>query len=109
MTQSLAWIYLAATGVLDVAWALSMKKANGFTNGFWSAASLLVLVGFVFVVAKALQVIPVGTAYVVWTGIGAAGTVVAGIVFFAEPATAVRLFFITVIVAGIIGLKVTSG
>ena len=70
---------------------------------------MLVLVGFVYAVAKALQLVPMGTAYAVWTGIGAAGTVIAGIVFFAEPATAVRLFFIAVIVTGIVGLKVSSG
>jgi len=109
MTQTLGWIYLAATGLLDVAWALSVKKADGFTNTFWTAISLLVLAGFVYVVGKALQVIPVGTAYAVWTGIGAAGTVIAGIVFFSEPASIVRLFFIVVIVAGIVGLKITSG
>lgn len=109
MTQTLGWIYLAATGLLDVAWALSVKKADGFTNPYWTAASLLVLAAFVYVVAKALQVIPVGTAYVVWTGIGAAGTVIAGILLFAEPASVVRLFFIAVIVAGIVGLKITSG
>lgn len=109
MIQTVGWYYLAATGLLDVAWALSVKKAEGFTNPYWTAASLLVLVGFVYAVAKALQLVPMGTAYVVWTGIGAAGTVIAGIVFFAEPATAVRLFFIAVIVTGIVGLKVSSG
>lgn len=109
MIQSVGWFYVAATGLLDVAWALSVKKADGFSNPYWTAASLLILAVFVYVVAKALQLVPVGTAYAVWTGIGAAGTVVAGIVFFAEPATAVRLFFIAVIVTGIVGLKVTSG
>ena len=109
MIQSVGWFYVAATGLLDVAWALTVKKAEGFTNPYWTAASLLVLAAFVYVVAKALQLVPVGTAYAVWAGIGAAGTVFAGIVFFAEPATAARLFFIGVIVAGIIGLRVTSG
>ena len=109
MIQTAGWFYLAATGLLDVAWALTVKKAEGFTHPYWTAASMLVLMGFVYAVAKALQLVPMGTAYVVWTGIGAAGTVIAGIVFFAEPATAVRLFFIAVIVTGIVGLKVSSG
>jgi quaternary ammonium compound-resistance protein SugE len=109
MTPTLAWIYLTTSGVIDVAWALSMKKAEGFTNPLWSAISLLLLAMFVYLLTKALQVLPVGTAYAVWTGIGAAGSVIAGIALFSEPASAIRLFFIVVVVAGIVGLKVTSG
>ena len=64
---------------------------------------------FVYLLTKALHVLPVGTAYAVWTGIGAAGSVIAGIVLFAEPASAVRLLFVAIVVVGIVGLKVTSG
>ena len=109
MTPTLAWVALIASGLVDVAWALAMKKADGFANPLWSAISLLLLAIFVYLLTKALQVLPVGTAYAVWTGIGAAGTVIAGIVLFSEPASALRLFFIATVVAGIVGLKVTSG
>ena len=108
MTTTLAWIALIASGLVDVAWALAMKKAEGFANPLWSAVSLVLLAIFVYLLTKALQVLPVGTAYAVWTGIGAAGTVIAGIVLFAEPASVLRLFFIATVVAGIVGLKVTS-
>lgn len=108
MTVAQGWIYLVASGVIDVAWALSMKKANGFANPGWSLVSLVLLAAFVYLLTRALTVLPVGTAYAVWTGIGAAGTVLAGILIFSEPATALRLFFIGVVVAGIIGLQMTA-
>jgi quaternary ammonium compound-resistance protein SugE len=103
MTPTLAWIALVTSGLLDVAWALAMKKADGFANPPWSGISLMLLAVFVYLLTKALQVLPVGTAYAVWTGIGAAGTVVAGMVLF----SALRPFFITVVVIGIAGLKMT--
>ena len=108
MTTTQGWIYLVLSGIIDVAWALSMKKSNGFSEPLWSAVSLALLGAFVILLTKALQVLPVGTAYAVWTGIGAAGTVIAGIIFFAEPATATRLIFIAVIVAGIVGLQMST-
>lgn len=108
MTPTLAWICLVVSGLIDVAWALSMKKAEGFTNPVWSLVSVVLLGVFVTLLTKALHVLPMGAAYAVWTGIGAAGTVIAGIVFFAEPATVLRLFFIAVVVAGIVGLNLSS-
>ncbi|OJU46704.1 MAG: hypothetical protein BGN99_13640 [Alphaproteobacteria bacterium 65-37] len=108
MSASWGWIYLVASGVIDVAWALTMKKAQGFANPVWTAASLVLLAAFVYLLTKALQVLPVGTAYAVWTGIGAAGTVLVGIFFFAEPVSANRLMWIAVIVIGIAGLNLSS-
>jgi len=108
MSTSWGWIYLVASGVIDVAWALTMKKAQGFANPAWTAASLILLAAFVYLLTKALQVLPVGTAYAVWTGIGAAGTVLAGILLFAEPVSANRLMWIAVIVIGIAGLNLSS-
>jgi quaternary ammonium compound-resistance protein SugE len=108
MTPSLAWTALIVSGLIDVAWALAMKKADGFANPLWSAISLGLLAAFVYLLTKALQVLPVGTAYAVWTGIGAAGTVVGGILVFAEAASPLRLLFIATVVAGIVGLKVVS-
>jgi quaternary ammonium compound-resistance protein SugE len=108
MTPTLAWTCLVASGIVDVAWALAMKKADGFSNPLWSAVSLVLLAVLVYLLTKALQVLPVGTAYAVWTGIGAAGTVIAGIVLFAEPASLLRLVLVATVVAGIVGLKVTA-
>ena len=108
MSPTLAWIALIVSGLIDVVWALAMKKADGFANPRWSMISMVLLALFVYLLTKALQVLPVGTAYAVWTGIGAAGAVLAGIVLFAEPASPLRLFFIATVVAGIVGLKVTS-
>jgi quaternary ammonium compound-resistance protein SugE len=82
-----------------------MKKADGFANPAWSVVSLVLLAVFVYLLTKALQVLPVGTAYAVWTGIGAAGTVIAGIVLLGEPASALRLACIGLVVVGIVGLK----
>jgi quaternary ammonium compound-resistance protein SugE len=108
MSASWGWVYLVASGVIDVAWALTMKKAQGFANPAWTAASLILLAAFVYLLTRALQVLPVGTAYAVWTGIGAAGTVLAGILLFAEPVSANRLMWIAVIVIGIVGLNLSS-
>jgi quaternary ammonium compound-resistance protein SugE len=108
MSPTQAWIALIVSGLVDVAWALAMKKADGFADPQWSAISLVLLALFVVLLTKALQVLPVGTAYAVWTGIGAAGTVLAGIVLLGEPASALRLLFIATVVAGIVGLKLTA-
>ncbi|MDO9414461.1 MAG: multidrug efflux SMR transporter [Pseudolabrys sp.] len=108
MSTTQGWVYLIISGVIDVAWALCMKKADGFSNPSWSVLSLGLLAAFVYLLTKALQVLPVGTAYAVWTGIGAAGTVMAGIVLFSEPATPMRMIFIAIVVAGIIGLQTTA-
>ena len=108
MTATWGWVCLVVSGLIDVAWALSMKKAQGFTSLAWTSVSLVLLAIFVFLLTKALQVLPVGTAYAVWSGIGAAGTVCAGIVLFGEPASAVRLIYITIIVLGVLGLNLSS-
>ncbi|GJE42503.1 DMT family transporter [Methylobacterium soli] len=108
MSTGWGWIMLVASGVVDVAWALATKKADGFRDLSWTLMSLLLLALFVWLLTKALQVLPVGTAYAVWTGIGAVGSVGAGILLFGEPADAIRLLFVVVTVLGIIGLRVAS-
>src|SRR3954468_6955856 len=108
MTNSLAWIYLIASGLIDVAWAVTMKKANGFADPGWSAASLLLLAIFVYLLTKALAILPIGPAYAVWTGIGAAGSVIAGMKLFGEPVSIQKLACVAMIVAGIVGLKMTT-
>lgn len=106
MSQSLAWFALVTAGLLDVAWAVSMKYAEGYTRLGWSIVSLLLLAAFVFLLGRALQALPVGTAYAVWTGIGAVGTVVMGVFLFGETLNPVRLGGIALVLAGIVALKV---
>jgi quaternary ammonium compound-resistance protein SugE len=108
MSTATAWIVLVVAGLLDVAWALSMKQAQGYTRLGWSIISLALLAAFVYLLGLTLRVLPVGTAYAVWTGIGAAGTVMLGILLFNEPVTWVRIGSILLVVAGIVGLKVSS-
>ncbi|MDY0881441.1 multidrug efflux SMR transporter [Dongia soli] len=104
--MTVAWIMLVAAGLLDVLWAVSLKYAEGFSKPGWSLLSLLLLGGLVLLLGRSLLVLPVGTAYAVWTGIGAAGTVMIGIVLFGEGIDPMRLFWIGLIVMGTIGLKI---
>lgn len=108
MSTALGWTLLLASGLVDVAWALATKKADGFREPGWALVSLVLLVLFVGLLTKALQVLPVGTAYAVWTGIGAVGSIGAGILLFGEPADAIRLLFVAVTVLGIVGLKIAG-
>lgn len=105
MSQGFAWTLLVVAGVLDVAWAVSMKYAEGYTRLGWSIASVLLLATFVYLLGKVLEALPVGTAYAVWTGIGAAGTIIMGVVLFGEQLTPLRLGGIAAVLAGIAMLK----
>jgi quaternary ammonium compound-resistance protein SugE len=109
MSTGPAWAALLAAGALDVAWAVSMKYAQGYTRLGWSLASFAFLAGFVYLLGRALHVLPVGTAYAVWTGIGALGTVVLGAVLFGEQLGAARLAGIGLVLAGIVLLKASPG
>lgn len=106
MSQTTAWLALFAAGVLDVAWAVSMKYAAGYTRLGWTLLSLLLLAGFVFLLGRCLTVLPVGTAYAVWTGIGAAGTVLIGALLFGESLNPLRIAGIALVVAGIVALRI---
>ena len=102
------WIILIVAGLFETGFAFclgKMKEATGAEYCWWGAGFLLSLALSMTLLAKATQSLPIGTAYPVWTGIGAVGTVVLGIVFFHEPASFLRLFFITTLIASIIGLK----
>lgn len=104
----MAWVYLVIAGVFEVVWAVAMKFSEGFTRLVPSIVTLLGMgVSFAFL-SKATKLIPLGTAYAVWTGIGAVGAVIVGILVFKEPAGAWRLAFVGCILLGIIGLKLTS-
>jgi quaternary ammonium compound-resistance protein SugE len=104
----LSWIYLCIAGLLEIVWAIGLKYTEGFTKLVPSVITIIAMVVSIWFLAIALRTIPVGTGYAVWTGIGATGTAILGIVLFAEPATAARLACIGAIVAGIVGLKVVS-
>src|SRR3954452_13847215 len=105
MSTSAAWFALIIAGLLDVAWAISMKYAEGYTRLLWSVVSLTFLAAFVFLLGRALQVLPVGTGYAVWTGIGAVGTLLMGVLLFGETLNPVKLAGIALVLAGIAALK----
>ena len=102
------WILLFVAGLCEVAWAIGLKYTEGFTRLWPSVATLAAMALSVVLLGLAMRSLPVGTAYAVWTGIGAVGTVILGIVLFDEPASAARLACVGLIVAGIFGLKLTS-
>jgi quaternary ammonium compound-resistance protein SugE len=104
----MAWLYLFIAGLFEVAWAIGLKYTEGFTRlvpSIWTIASMVLSI---VLLGLALKSLPVGTAYAVWTGIGAVGTAALGIYLFGEPATAARLASIGLIVAGIVGLKLVT-
>ena len=104
----MAWIYLAIAGVLEVVWAIGLKYTEGFTRLWPSLITLAAMVGSFWLLAEALKTLPVGTAYAVWVGIGAVGTAIVGMVLLGEPANWAKFLCILLIIAGIVGLKLTS-
>ena len=104
----MSWAYLVLGGVFEVAFASTLKLTEGFTK-IWPTLIFVVCITLSFYfLNKSLKDIPVGTAYAVWTGIGAAGTAAVGILVYKEPATALRLFFIATLIGSIIGLKLAT-
>lgn len=104
----MSWIYLLLAGICEVMWAVGLKYTHGFTRLIPSVITLGgMVVGFIFL-SMALKSIPMGTAYAVWTGIGAVGTVLIGMFFLGEPHNLARMLFLSLIIIGIIGLKMTS-
>ncbi len=104
----MAWTYLFFAGLFEIGWAVGLKYTDGFTRLWPTLATVAAMVISLFLLGLALRDLPLGTAYAVWTGIGAVGTVILGIFLFQDPATAVRLGCICLILAGIVGLKLTS-
>jgi len=105
------WIILIIAGLFEVAFAFCLGKAKETTGNemyLWYAGFLVTLSFSMVLLVKATQTLPIGTAYAVWTGIGAAGTVLVGIFVFKEPATFLRLLFLTTLIASVIGLKIVS-
>lgn len=101
----MAWTYLVLAGLLEIGWAIGLKYTEGFTRLVPSVLTGLSMVASVALLGLALKTLPVGTGYAVWTGIGTVGTALLGIHLLGEPATAMRLACIGLIVAGILGLK----
>jgi len=104
----MAWVYLLLAGLFEVGWAVGLKYTQGFTRFWPSAATVLAMAASLLLLGLALRSLPLGTAYAVWTGIGAVGTVLLGMVLFAEGADVGRLACVGLIVAGIAGLKVLA-
>lgn len=105
----MAWIYVVVAGLLEVAWSIGMKYTHGFTRLWPSVFTGAGIVASMLLLAHAAKTLPIGTAYGVWVGIGAAGAAVLGMVVLGEPATAARIFFVSLLVVAIVGLKLTSG
>lgn len=104
----MAWIYLLIAALFEVGWAIGLKYAEGFTKLWPSVFTVLAMIISMALLAVAVRTIPVGTGYAVWTGIGAAGTAILGIILFGESASWPRLVCLTLIVAGVVGLKIVS-
>ncbi|HAV64127.1 MAG TPA: quaternary ammonium compound-resistance protein SugE [Verrucomicrobiales bacterium] len=104
----MAWTFLIIAGLLEIGWAIGLKHTQGFSKLWPSLATLLAMVASFALLAQALKTIPVGTGYAVWTGIGAAGTAIIGMVFLGESREVLRVLCIVLIVAGVVGLKFAS-
>ncbi|MFD4707913.1 DMT family transporter [Gottfriedia sp. NPDC058432] len=105
----MSWIYLVIAGISEIAWAFGLKYSEGFTN---LLPTILTIAGILFsfyLFSKAIRDIPIGTAYAVFTGIGAAGTVIIGMLFLNESASILKVILVITLLSGIIGLKLTSG
>jgi quaternary ammonium compound-resistance protein SugE len=104
----MAWFILFLAGLMEVGWAVGLKYTDGFTRLVPSLLTLAAMAASLGLLALVLKTLPIGTAYAVWTGIGAVGTAILGIVLFGDPATIARLACIGLIVAGIAGLKLVT-
>jgi quaternary ammonium compound-resistance protein SugE len=104
----MAWVYLIIAGLLETGWAIGLKYSEGFTRPGPSAVTVALMIASFWLLALALNTLPLGTAYAIWTGIGTVGTVILGVFLFNEPVEAVRLTCIGLIVAGVVGLRLVS-
>lgn len=104
----MAWIILVVAGVFEVCWAIGLKYTDGFTRIWPTIGTVLAMIISVLLLGIAMKSLPVGTAYAVWVGVGAVGTVMLGIILFDDPADTVRIVSVALIIAGIIGLKLAT-
>lgn len=105
----MAWVLLIVAGLLEVGWSIGMKFTDGFTRLWPSLLTGIGIVASMALLSRAAKTLPIGTAYGVWVGIGAAGAAVVGMVVLGEPATAARIFFVCLLLVAVVGLKATSG
>jgi len=108
VAMNMAWIMLVVAGLLEVAWALGLKASEGFTRPLPTVFTLLSMAASFYLLAQAMKSLPVGTAYAIWVGIGALGTVLLGILLFGDSAGLWRLLSLLLLVAGLLGLKLTA-
>jgi quaternary ammonium compound-resistance protein SugE len=104
----MAWILLIIAGLLETAWAIGLKYSDGFSRPLPSVLTILGIAVSMILLSLAARVLPIGTAYAVWVGIGAAGAVILGILLLGEPVSASRLFFLALLLVALVGLKATS-
>lgn len=104
----MAWVLLVIAGGLEMVWATTMTLSEGFSKPLWAVVTVAAMAASIVLLAQAIKTLPMGTAYAVWTGIGALGSVILGIIVFKEPVTAARLFFVALLLIGIVGLKISS-
>lgn len=104
----MAWIYLVAAGIMEIAWAVALKQSQNFSQLTPSIVFLVTATLSVALLSLALKSLPLGTAYAIWTGIGACGVAIIGVVFFGDSASLIRIGFLLMIAIGIIGLKFTA-
>ena len=107
--MAMSWIYLIIAGLFEVGFTTSLKLSDNFSNRLWSVMFFVCISLSFYFLNRAIQTIPIGTAYAVWTGIGAVGTVIVGIMVFREPAEFWRMFFIFLLIGSIVGLKFVAG
>ncbi|MGD9485349.1 multidrug efflux SMR transporter [Streptomyces sp. TRM70308] len=105
----MAWVVLVIAGLLEVGWAVGLAYTEGFTRLWPSVFTAAGFLASMFLLAQAARTLPIGTAYGVWVGIGAAGAAVVGMAVLNEPVTAARIFFISLLLVAVVGLKATSG
>ncbi|WP_201315717.1 quaternary ammonium compound efflux SMR transporter SugE [Dyella sp. EPa41] len=103
------WIYLALAGLFEVVWAVGLKYTEGFSRWWPSVITVSAMTASIILLAMAVKTLPIGTAYAIWTGIGAVGAVLLGIVLFGDTASPLRLACVALVVLGMVGLKLTSG
>jgi quaternary ammonium compound-resistance protein SugE len=102
------WLFLLIAGLLEIGWAVGLKYTESFTRLWWTVGTALAMIVSFGLLSLSLRTIPLGTAYAVWTGIGAAGTAVLGMVVFGEPRSMIRCLCLVLVIAGLVGLKLVS-
>ncbi len=103
------WLYLCIAGLLEIAWAVGLKLSDGFKKPAIAAPTVVAMILSFYFLSLALRILPLGTAYAIWTGIGAVGTLAVGMIWFDEPSGWLRLAFAAMAIGGLAGLKATSG